>query len=86
MLIEAEERQERENLKQQVAIAFFTCLTDTQQARLWLYAVEGMTLCQIAEMEGISHQKVSTSISKARKNILNFLEKGGVQNRGFSRI
>ena len=83
LLIEAEERQERENLKQQVAIAFFTCLTDTQQARLWLYAVEGMTLCQIAEMEGISHQKVSTSISKARKNILNFLEKGGCKTAVF---
>ena len=82
--IEAEERQEREILKQQVALAFFTCLTDIQQARLWLYAVEGMTLCQIADIEGISHQKVHTSISKARKNIMNFLEKGGCKTAVFA--
>ena len=83
-LIEAEERQEREVLKQQIAIAFFTCLTDIQQARFWLYAVEGMTLCQIADIEGISHQKVHTSISKARKNILNFLEKRGCKTAVFA--
>ena len=77
VMMEAERSREREELKEQIGIAFFTCLTDIQQARMWLYAIEGMTLCQIALMEGVSHQKVHISISKARKNIIKFLEKGG---------
>ena len=74
---EDEEYRDRAELKEQTEIAFFTCLTDIQQARMWLYAIEGMTLCQIASIEGVSHQKVHTSICKARKNILKFLQKGG---------
>ena len=84
LMIEAEERQNREKLKQQVATAFFTCLTDIQQARMWLYAVEGYNTCQIAEMEKVSQKNVYISIMKARKNILKFLEKGGYKTAVFA--
>ena len=84
LMIEAEERQNREKLKQQVAIAFFTCLTDIQQARMWLYAIEGLTTREIASLEKVSQKNVVISITKARKNILSFLEKGGYQNPYFA--
>jgi DNA-directed RNA polymerase specialized sigma24 family protein len=84
LLIEAEERDEREKLKQQIAIAFFTCLTDIQQARMWLYAIEGLTTREIASLEKVSQKNVVISITKARKNILSFLEKGGYQNPYFA--
>ena len=77
MMIEMEERRERAELRKQVGIAFFTCLTDIQQERMWLYAIEGMNTCQIAEQENVAQKNVYMSILKARKNILAFLEKGG---------
>jgi predicted DNA-binding protein YlxM (UPF0122 family) len=76
ILIEAEERREREELKAQLGVAFFTCLSDIQQARLWLYAIEGFNTCQIAEIEGAAQQSVYESLERAQKNILKFLQKG----------
>ena len=84
ILIEAEEHREREELKAQLGVAFFTCLSDIQQARLWLYAIEGMTTYQISDIEGSTRQAVCASLNKARKNILNFFEKGGCQNSVFA--
>ena len=77
VMMEAEEHREREVLKDQLGVAFFTCLSDIQQARMWLYAIEGFNTCQIASMEQVSQKNVYISIMKARKNILKFLEKGG---------
>lgn len=45
-------------------------LTAAQYRRLWLYEVEGMTVEQIAKVEGIAHQNVSKSIRAARKKVL----------------
>ncbi len=84
ILIEAEERREREEIKAQLGVAFFTCLSDIQQARLWLYAIEGMTTYQISDIEGATRQAVCASLIKARKNILNFFGKGGCQNGIFA--
>ena len=84
MHIAAEERAERETLKQQIAIAFFTCLTETQQARLWLHAVEGYTTREIATFENVSQKNIVVSLSKARKNISDFLQNGGYQNPLFA--
>ena len=84
LMIEAEERKEREELKEQLGIAFFTCLSDIQQARMWLYAIKGYNTCQIAAMERIAQKNVYTSIMKARKNILNFLKKGGYKTAVFA--
>lgn len=84
VMMEAEEHREREELKDQLGIAFFTCLSDIQQARMWLYAIEGMTTYQISEIEGATRQAVCASLIKARKNILNFFKKGGCQNAIFA--
>ena len=86
VMMEAEERREREEIKEQLGVAFFTCLSDIQQARMWLYAVEGFNTCQIASMEQVSQKNVYISIMKARKNILKFLEKGGIKLRFLPRI
>ena len=84
VMMEAEERREREEIKEQLGVAFFTCLSDIQQARMWLYAVEGFNTCQIASMEQVSQKNVYISIMKARKNILKFLEKGGYKTAVFA--
>ena len=44
-------------------------LTDTQFRRLWMYHVDGMTIDEIGEIEGISHQNVSKSIIAAERKI-----------------
>ena len=76
VIIEAEERCEREWLKSQLGFAFFECLSENQQERMWLYAIEGFNTCQIAELEGAAQQSVYESLERARKNILKFLQKG----------
>ena len=83
-LIEAEEREEREVIKAQMSVGFFTCLSDSQQARMWLYAIEGWTTREIAESEGVAQPAIIHSLTKARKNILTFLQKGGYQTPDFS--
>lgn len=47
-------------------------LTETQFRRLWMYHVDGMTIDEIGEIEGISHQNVSKSITTATKKIKKF--------------
>ena len=47
-------------------------LTDTQFRRLWMYHVDGMTIDEIGEIEGISHQNVSKSIIAAEIKIKKF--------------
>ncbi len=44
-------------------------LTETQFRRIWMYLIDGMTIDEIGELEGISHQNVSKSISSAMKKI-----------------
>lgn len=47
-------------------------LTETQFRRLWMYHVDGMTIDEIGEIEGISHQNVSKSIIAAERKIKKF--------------
>ena len=47
-------------------------LTDTQFRRLWMYHVDSMTIDEIGEIEGISHQNVSKSIIAAERKIKKF--------------
>lgn len=42
-------------------------LTETQFRRVWMYFVNGMTIDEIGEAEGISHQNISKSITAAVK-------------------
>ena len=52
-----------------------SCLTEKQYRRLWMFHVESLTLIAIAASEGVSEPSVSESISSAKKNIFEFLEK-----------
>lgn len=56
-----------------------TILTKRQFERLILYAIRGMTIEQIAEQEGVTHQNISKSIRQAKKKIKFFLEKQGAK-------
>lgn len=47
-------------------------LTDTQFRRVWMYFIGGMTIDEIGNAEGISHQNVSKSIVMAMKKIKKF--------------
>ena len=44
-------------------------LTETQFRRLWMYLVDGMTIDEIGEKEGVSHQAISLSITTTIKKI-----------------
>ena len=44
-------------------------LTETQFHRLWMYLVDGMTIDEIGEKEGVSHQAISLSITTTIKKI-----------------
>ena len=44
-------------------------LTDTQFRRVWMYFVDGMTIAEIGEAEGVSHQAVSLNIAAAIRKI-----------------
>lgn len=44
-------------------------LTETQFRRLWMYHVDGLTLDEIGEIEGVDHQRISKSIIAAKKKI-----------------
>ena len=44
-------------------------LTDKQFRRLWMYEVDGMTIDQIGDVEGVDHQRISKSIKAVKKKI-----------------
>ena len=44
-------------------------LTNTQFRRVWMYFVDGMTIDEIGEVEGVSHQNISKSIGAAMKKM-----------------
>lgn len=80
LMLEIEERKARNELKDQMRIGFYTCLTEGQQHRLWENAVEGVSTWKIAEKECATHQSVCESIERAKKNILKFLRKSPCQS------
>ena len=44
-------------------------LTEKQFRRLWMYEVEGKTIDEIGDLEGVDHQRISKSILAAKKKI-----------------
>lgn len=62
-------RAERRKAATEMVIKLKDKLTDIQFRRLWMYHVDGMTIDEIGEVEGISHQNVSKSIIAAEKKI-----------------
>ena len=63
------ERAEKRRIASNMVVKLKDKLTDTQFRRLWMYHVEGLTIDEIGEIEGISHQNVSKSILAAERKI-----------------
>ena len=63
------ERAEKRKIASDMVVKLKDKLTDTQFRRLWMYHVDGMTIDEIGEIEGISHQNVSKSILAAERKI-----------------
>ena len=67
------ERQHEKSERRRVASAMVSQirdkLTETQFRRLWMYYVGGMTVDEIGEKEGVSHQAASLSITTAIRKI-----------------
>lgn len=72
IMIKTQEQQEREQLCRLLLEGLDICLTSIQRRRIWLYCVEGLTVQQIAQLEGVAHQNVTKSVKAARKKIKNF--------------
>ena len=53
------------------------CLSEIQFRRLWMHHVEGQTVREIAQREGVGYQRVHKSILAAEKKILKILQKQG---------
>ena len=62
-------RQENRRATTEMVLKIKDKLTETQFRRLWMYFVDGMTIDEIGEIEGISHQNISKSIGSAMKKI-----------------
>ena len=65
-------REEERRAASEMVVKLKDKLTETQFRRLWMYYVDGMTIDKIGEIEGVSHQNVSKSISAATKKIKKF--------------
>ena len=69
---EIEQRHDREEKRRQASdmvVKLKDKLTEIQFRRLWMYEVDGMTIVEIGEIEGVDHQRVSKSIIAAKKKI-----------------
>jgi len=66
------ERAEKRRIASDMVVKLKDKLTDTQFRRLWMYHVDGLTIDEIGELEGISHQNVSKSILAAERKIKKF--------------
>ena len=63
------ERAEKRRMASNMVVKLKDKLTDTQFRRHWMYHVDGLTIDEIGEIEGISHQNVSKSILAAERKI-----------------
>ena len=63
------QRAERRRMTSDMVVKLKGKLTDVQFRRLWMYYVDGMTIDEIGEIEGISHQNISKSIKAAKKKV-----------------
>ena len=66
------QRAEQRRKASEMVVQLKNKLTETQFRRLWMYHVDGMTIDEIGEIEGISHQNVSKSIIAAERKIKKF--------------
>lgn len=74
-MMEAQEQQERQELRRMLMEGLDSCLTPTQRRRLWLYCVDELTVRQIAEAENVKHQSVVECLTAAKSKLQIFLKK-----------
>ena len=72
--MEALEQQEREEMRRLLMEGLDNCLTRPQRRRLWLHCVDGLTVRQIAEAEGVQHPSIVECLAAAKKKLLTFLK------------
>ena len=63
------EKSERRRMASTMVSQIRDKLTETQFRRLWMYYVDGMTVDEIGEKEGVSHQATSLNITTAIRKI-----------------
>ena len=63
------ERAEKRRTASDMVVKLKDKLTEIQFRRLWMYEVDGLTLDEIGEIEGVDHQRISKSILAAKKKI-----------------
>lgn len=63
------ERKERRRMASELVVRLKDKLTEKQFRRLWMYEVEGKTIDEIGDIEGVDHQRISKSILAAKKKI-----------------
>jgi len=68
-LLKAEQKEQRTTLLQQVK----NVLTEKQYRRLRLYLVDGLSMEQVAQQDGVTLQSVSECLQRARERIVNNL-------------
>ena len=68
-MLEAEDQQERRELRRMLMEGLDKCLTQAQRCCLWLYCVDGLTVRQIAEAENIKHQSVVECLTAAKSKL-----------------
>lgn len=63
------QRAEQRRMNSDMVVKLKDKLTETQFRRLWKYEVEGLTIDEIGDQEGVDHQRISKSIIAAKKKI-----------------
>ena len=71
------DRQEQKRLHTEAMELLKSCLSEIQFRRLWMHHVEGRTVREIAQKEGVGYQRVHKSIQAAEKKIFKILKKQG---------
>ena len=71
------DRQEQKHLHTEIIALLRDCLSEIQFRRLWMHHVEGQTIREIAQREGVGYQRVHKSILAAEKKIFKNLKKQG---------
>lgn len=73
-LMEILEQQEREKMRRLLKEGLDSCLTPAQRRRFWLHYVDGLTVRQIAEAEGVQHPIIVECLVAAKKKLLAYLK------------
>ena len=74
ILIEAQDQQDRLELRRLLMVGLDSCLTPTQRRRIWLYCVDELTEDAIALAENVKQQSVSECLWRAKEKLKKFLD------------